>query len=59
MLAALLALSQSASKADLIECANYVEKAEQAACVANFEERKKLQPSSPLSPLLSITRPIT
>ena len=32
-----LALTQSVSKADLLECANYADKAEQASCVAEFE----------------------
>ncbi len=43
MLATLLALSLShgASKSELIDCANYTDKAEQAACVAEFYERRE------------------
>ena len=36
-----LALTQSVSKADLLECANYTDKVEQAACVAEFEAAAK------------------
>lgn len=55
MLATLIALtlSQSASKHDLLECANYVDKTEQAACIAEFEAKqeseKRLRPQRVLS----------
>lgn len=51
MLATLLAisLSHAASKIELLECSNYTDKAEQAACVAEWEERRKIKVSKNLA----------
>lgn len=54
MLAVLLAitLSHAASKLELLECANYTDKVEQAACVAEWEEKRAAKSSN------SLTKPL-